>query len=75
MGWILMGKSMHHDTTTLARYVPDLAKDKFHVWITKYHYVPQIVLGVALFADWRASVRCCGECSSARCSCCTRPGW
>ena len=50
MGWILMGKSMHHDTTTLARYVPDLAKDKFHVWITKYHYVPQIVLGVVLFA-------------------------
>src|SRR5271155_4219791 len=28
MGWILTGKSMHHDTTTLARYVPDLAKDK-----------------------------------------------
>jgi stearoyl-CoA desaturase (delta-9 desaturase) len=21
MGWILTGKSMHHDTTTLARYV------------------------------------------------------
>jgi fatty-acid desaturase len=50
MGWILMGKSMHHDTTTLARYVPDLAKDKFHVWITKYHYVPMIVLGTALLA-------------------------
>jgi len=50
MGWILMGKSMHHDTTTLARYVPDLAKDKFHVWITKYHYVPMIVLGVVLLA-------------------------
>jgi len=50
MGWILTGKSMHHDTTTLARYVPDLAKDKFHVWITKYHYVPMIVLGVMLFA-------------------------
>ncbi len=50
MGWILMGKSMHHDTTTLARYVPDLAKDKFHVWITKYHYVPMIVLGLVLLA-------------------------
>jgi stearoyl-CoA desaturase (delta-9 desaturase) len=50
MGWILMGKSMHHDTTTLARYVPDLAKDKFHVWITKYHYAPMIVLGLALLA-------------------------
>jgi stearoyl-CoA desaturase (delta-9 desaturase) len=50
MGWILMGKSMHHDTTTLARYVPDLAKSKFHVWITKYHYVPIIVLGLILLA-------------------------
>src|SRR6202047_55464 len=50
MGWILTGESMHHDTTILARYVPDLAKDRFHVWITKYHYVPMIVLGVVLFA-------------------------
>jgi fatty-acid desaturase len=50
MGWILRGKSMHHDATTLSRYVPDLAKDKFHIWITKYHYVPMIVLGVVLLA-------------------------
>lgn len=49
-GWIITGKSMHHDTKTLARYVPDLAKDKFHVWITKYHYVPNIVVGVVLYA-------------------------
>ena len=50
MGWVLMGKAMHHDTTELARYVPDLAKDKFYIWITKYHYVPLIVLGVVLLA-------------------------
>jgi stearoyl-CoA desaturase (delta-9 desaturase) len=50
MGWILMGKSMHHDTTTLARYVPDLAKDQVHVWLTKYHYIPMTVLGVVLLA-------------------------
>jgi fatty-acid desaturase len=50
MGWVLMGKSMHHDSSTLARYVPDLAKDKFHIWITKYHYVPIVVLGIALLA-------------------------
>ncbi|HXY52962.1 MAG TPA: acyl-CoA desaturase [Terriglobales bacterium] len=50
MGWILTGKSMHHDTTTLVRYVPDLAKDKFHVWITKYHYVPLTLLGILLLA-------------------------
>src|SRR5881396_832277 len=50
MGWILSGKSMHHDTTTLAHYVPDLAKDKFHLWITKYHYVPIVILAVLLLA-------------------------
>ena len=49
-GWILVGKSMHHDTSTLSHYVPDLAKDKFHIWITKYNYVPMIVLGAVLFA-------------------------
>ncbi|MBV8478369.1 MAG: fatty acid desaturase, partial [Acidobacteria bacterium] len=50
MGWILTGKSMHHDTRTLAHYVPDLAKHKFHVWITKYHYLPMLVLAAVLFA-------------------------
>jgi len=50
MGWILMGKSLHQDTQTLARYVPDLAKSKFHVWITKYHYVPAVAVMVALYA-------------------------
>jgi stearoyl-CoA desaturase (delta-9 desaturase) len=41
---------MHHDTTTLAHYVPDLAKDKFHLWITKYHYLPIVALGLLLLA-------------------------
>ena len=50
MGWILTGRSMHHDTATLARYVPDLVADPFHVWITRLHYVPMIVLGAALYA-------------------------
>ena len=50
MGWILMGKSLHQDTQTLCRYVPDLAKSKFHLWMTKYHYVPVIVVGLALLA-------------------------
>jgi hypothetical protein len=30
-----MGRSMHHDTTTLARYLPDLTKDKVHLGLTK----------------------------------------
>jgi sn-1 stearoyl-lipid 9-desaturase len=48
MGWILTGQAMHHDTKTLQKYVPDMAKDRFHVWMTKYHYLPQVVVGVAL---------------------------
>jgi stearoyl-CoA desaturase (delta-9 desaturase) len=50
MGWILSGKAMHRDTMALAHYVPDLSKNKFHVWITKYHYVPIVLLGLALLA-------------------------
>jgi stearoyl-CoA desaturase (delta-9 desaturase) len=34
----------------LSRYVPDLTKSKFHIWITKYHYVPVILSGIVLFA-------------------------
>src|SRR3981189_2870949 len=55
---------MHHDTTTLARYVPDLAKDKFHVWITKYNYMPIIAspllllgIGVLPFLLWGIFLR------------------
>jgi fatty-acid desaturase len=52
MGWFLFGKSNRHEPATLARYVPDLAKDTFHVKMTRYRYyfIPTIVLGAALFA-------------------------
>ncbi|MDP1570846.1 MAG: fatty acid desaturase [Vicinamibacterales bacterium] len=50
MGWIFSGKAMHHDTHILARYVPDLSKDRFHVWLTTWHWTPQVVVGLALLA-------------------------
>jgi stearoyl-CoA desaturase (delta-9 desaturase) len=50
IGWIFAGQAMHHDTRTLKRYVPDLSKDAFHVWISNWHWVPQVVVGVALLA-------------------------
>jgi sn-1 stearoyl-lipid 9-desaturase len=50
MGWILTGKAMHHDTQVLRRYVPDLAKDPFHVALTTWHWVPQVVVGLGLLA-------------------------
>jgi stearoyl-CoA desaturase (delta-9 desaturase) len=50
MGWILTGKAMHHDTEILGRYVPDLSKDRFHLALTTWHWVPQVVVGLALLA-------------------------
>ena len=48
-GWILFGQALAAQTSTLARYSPDLAKDRFHVWISKYHWLPLVVCGVLLF--------------------------
>src|ERR1700716_4248590 len=60
MGWILTGKSMHHDTTTLGRYVPDLTKDKVHVWLTKYHWTSNVILGVVPFFIMGVVLWSCG---------------
>jgi sn-1 stearoyl-lipid 9-desaturase len=50
MGWILLGETLHENTRELMRYTPDLAKDKFHVWLTKYHWITQVAVGVLLLA-------------------------
>lgn len=49
-GWILTGKTIHNDNIELLPYVPDLRKDRFHLWISKWHWVPLTVLGLALLA-------------------------
>ncbi len=49
LGWIIFGDSIHNDTTRMARYAPDLAKDPFHVWISTYHWVPLTTLGIVLW--------------------------
>jgi stearoyl-CoA desaturase (delta-9 desaturase) len=46
VGWILTGKTFHNKSTELLAYVPDLRKDKFHLWISKYHWVPMVAVGV-----------------------------
>lgn len=48
VGWVLFGEAMHNNTELTAKYVPDLAKDPFHVWISKYHWVPLTALGLLL---------------------------
>ena len=50
MGWILMGEGLHHDASVLAKYAPDLSKDKFHVWLSNWHWLTNVVVGLALLA-------------------------
>jgi sn-1 stearoyl-lipid 9-desaturase len=50
MGWILKGPAQDHDLATLKKYVPDLLKDKFHVLIARFFYVPIIISAFILFA-------------------------
>jgi sn-1 stearoyl-lipid 9-desaturase len=50
MGWIMTGKAMHNSSGELLPFVPDLRKDKFHIWISEWHWVPICVLAVVLFA-------------------------
>lgn len=50
VGWILTGKALHSETAVLDRYAPDLARDRVHVWLSKYHWIPLTTLGAILFA-------------------------
>ena len=49
MGWILNG-SLRNQTKELKRYTPDLARDSYYVWLSKYHWIPLTVVGITLFA-------------------------
>src|SRR5512146_1892461 len=50
MGWIITGRAIHNHSAEMLPYVPDLRKDKFHVWISEWHWVPMVVLGVIVLA-------------------------
>ena len=49
-GWILFGQALHTQTQALSRYSPDLSRDRFHVWMSKYHWLPITLSAILLFA-------------------------
>jgi fatty-acid desaturase len=55
MGWILTGQTMHNQSADLLPYVPDLRKDKFHLWISHWHWIPITVLGgtILVVGGWQ----------------------
>jgi stearoyl-CoA desaturase (delta-9 desaturase) len=47
-GWIFFGEALHAQTEVLARYTPDLHRDRFHIWLSKYHWLPLTLSGALL---------------------------
>jgi fatty-acid desaturase len=54
IGWILTGTAQQQDDAALARYAPDLMRQRFYVWLNRLYFVPLVVLGLALlvFGGW-----------------------
>ncbi|HKP68736.1 MAG TPA: fatty acid desaturase [Pyrinomonadaceae bacterium] len=50
IGWIFRGTAQNQSWATMTRYCPDMTKDRFHVILNKYYYVPIIIVGAVLFA-------------------------
>ena len=52
IGWILSG--INHSEATLARYAPDLIKDRYYRWLNRFYWVPQLILSLTLlvFGGW-----------------------
>jgi stearoyl-CoA desaturase (delta-9 desaturase) len=50
VGWILFGEAKHNNTRLMSKYAPDLAKQKFYVWLNNYHWVPIVLLSALLYA-------------------------
>jgi fatty-acid desaturase len=50
VGWLLVGESKHSNTKLMAKYAPDLARDRFYVLLNEYHYLSVVLLAVVLYA-------------------------
>lgn len=50
VGWIYSGVSLERNASAMKRYAPDLSGDAFHVGLTRWFYVPSIVMGLVLLA-------------------------
>jgi len=49
-GWLLTGKTNHSNTRAMSKYAPDLAKDRFYVWLNNYHWIATVLFALLLLA-------------------------
>ena len=49
IGWILWGTAQNHTESTVAHYAPDLTNDRYYRWLTRFYYIPLLVVGALLF--------------------------
>ncbi len=49
IGWLMRGTALTHDEETVRRFAPDLLKDKFHVFVSRYFFATTIIAAVIIF--------------------------
>ena len=47
-GWVIYGSGAAAEPALLSKYAPDLARDRFHVWFNRFHWVPLTLLALVL---------------------------
>jgi fatty-acid desaturase len=50
IGWIIFGEPNNAENKMVSKYAPDLAKDRFYMWLNRYHWVPLTVLTLLMLA-------------------------
>lgn len=48
--WMLVGKACRCDLDVCSRFAPDMVKDRFHVWLSRYNCVPLAGVAALLLA-------------------------
>jgi stearoyl-CoA desaturase (delta-9 desaturase) len=46
--WMLVGNASHCRLDECSRYAPDMVRDPFYVWLSRFHYVPLVVVAILL---------------------------
>lgn len=61
-GWLLFGESAQGNTRLMAKYAPDLGRDRFYVLLNNYHWLPLVLTSAVLFAIGGWSMFLWGSC-------------